>query len=91
MLMFYQAVLESLIKYGIQARYWNLHVLSKSKLAQLTKTAIMGREEHRFLQRKKSVLKGGQRVLDDSSHVTLRTSFYHQADGESSNVDDQSF
>lgn len=39
-LLFYQSVLESVIKYGLSTWYWNLNVKSKTKIQGILRTAM---------------------------------------------------
>ena len=67
MFFFYQAVLESLIRFG------NLSVQVKSKLNRLVQTAmkVIGRTENSSLQSiyEESVLRLAQRASSDSAHI----------------------
>ena len=73
MILFYQAVLESIVRYGMSAWYGNLSIQLKSKLACLIRTAmkVMGRNEHQSLQSiyEQSVLRQAQRVVSDPCHI----------------------
>ena len=73
MFLFYQAVMESVIRYGMTAWFGNLSAQSKSKLQRLVQTAmkVMGRTEKLSLESiyDQSVLRQAQRVLSDPSHI----------------------
>lgn len=73
MFLFYQAVMESVIRYGMTAWFGNLSTQSKSKLQRLVQTAmkVMGRTEKLSLQSiyEQSVLRQARRVLSDPSHI----------------------
>lgn len=77
MLLFYQAVLGSLLNYGMQAWYGNLSVRSKSQLVCLVKVAmkVIGVREYTPLQSiyESLVLKNAQTIVSDSSHVLFST------------------
>lgn len=71
--LFYQAVVKSVVRYGMSAWYSNLTVQFKSKLARLVQHTmnVMGKTEHRSLQSiyEQSVLRQAQKILSDPSHV----------------------
>ncbi len=71
--LFYQAVLESLVRYGMPAWYDNLAVQLKTKLTRLVHTAmkVIGRSDHQSLQEiyDQSVLRQVKRSVTDPSHV----------------------
>lgn len=73
MFLFYQAVLESIIRFGMSARCSNISVHSKCKLNRLLRTAlkVMGRTESSSLQSlcEESVLKPAQRVSPDPAVI----------------------
>ncbi len=73
MFLFYQTVLESVIRYGMSAWFGNLTVQLKTKLARLVHTAmkVMGRNEYQPLQStyEQSVLQRAQRILTDPTHI----------------------
>ncbi len=74
MYLFYRAVLDSLIRYGIQSLYGNLSVQLKPRLACLVQTAMRIMEENKEQQSlqpiyEQSVLRGAQRILADPCHV----------------------
>ncbi len=73
MFLFYQAVLESIIRFGMSAWYGNLSVHVKSKLNRLVQTAmkVIGRTENSSLQSiyEESVLRLAQRALSDPAHI----------------------
>lgn len=73
MLVFYQAVLESLIRYGITAWFGNLSVQLKSKLVRLMQTAwkIIGVRQYPSLQStyEQATLRQANRIVTDPSHV----------------------
>ena len=72
MFLFYQAVMQSIIRYGMTAWFGNLSTQSKSKLQHLVQTAIkvMGRTD-KLSQSicEQSVLRQARRVLSDPSHI----------------------
>ena len=74
MFLFYQAVMESVIKYGMTVWFGNHSIQSKSNLQHLVQTAmkVMGRTNKLSLQSiyEQSVLRQAQRVLS-----TFPTSF----------------
>ncbi len=76
--LFYQAVLESIMRYGMAAWFGNPSAQSKSKLQRLVQTAmkVMGGTENLSLQAiyEQSVLRQAQGVLSDPSHI-LYTEF----------------
>ena len=73
MLIFYQAVLESLVRYGITAWFGNLPVQLKTKLLRLIHTAwkIIGVKEHLSMQSiyEQASLRQANRIVSDTSHV----------------------
>ena len=73
MLIFYQAVLESIVRYGMSAWYGNLNATLKAKLTSLTRTAnkVIGRLDSQSLQAlyEQSVLRLSQGILSDPSHI----------------------
>ncbi|XDV25684.1 hypothetical protein PO909_029559, partial [Leuciscus waleckii] len=73
MFLFYQAVMESITRYGMTAWFGNLSTQSKSKVQRLVQTAmkVMGRTEKLSLQSiyEQSVLRQARRVLLDPSHI----------------------
>ena len=73
MLLFYHAVLESIIMYGITAWYGNLTVQSKSQIARLLQTAlkIMGVKKHPSLQNiyEQSIIRKAHKIVSDPTHI----------------------
>lgn len=73
MFLFYQAVLESLVRYSLSAWYGNLSAQLKSKLVRLIAVSmkVMGKREYQPLQSlyDQSVLRPAQRILADPAHV----------------------
>lgn len=73
MLIFYQAVLDSLIRYGITARFGNLSAQLRNKLLWVTHTVrkIMGIREHSSMQRvyEQAILYQANKIINDVSHV----------------------
>lgn len=71
--LFYQTVIEGVIRFGIQVWYGNLPAQPKTKLARLTQTAmkIVGKKEHHYLQPlyEECVLREAQKILNDSTHI----------------------
>ena len=78
MFLFYQAVIESVIRYGMTAWFGSLSTQSKSKLQRLVQTAmkVMGRTDKLSLHSiyEQSVLRQAWRVLLDPSHI-LQTEY----------------
>lgn len=76
MLIFNQAVLESLIRYSMTAWFENLSVQLKAKLMRLIHTAwkIMGVREHSSMQSiyEQASLPQANKIIHDSSHVLHR-------------------
>jgi len=72
MMLFYKAVLESIVKYGVTVWFGNLSIQLKSKLAHLVLTAlkIVGHEESLNLQQlfENSTLKQVQKIVEDQTH-----------------------
>ena len=72
MLMFYRAILESIIRYGITAWFGNLTAQLKSRLVSTHKTAmrIIGRKEYKPIQSlyEQAVRKQAERITADSLH-----------------------
>ena len=72
MVLFYQAVLESLIRYGMSSWYGNLTAKLKTKLARLVHTAmkVIGKSSYQTLQsiNQQSVAQA-RRVVNDPSHI----------------------
>ncbi len=70
---FYQAVLESLIRYGIQAWYGNLSVQLKNKLSHIVRMAmkIVDLKDYPSLKTlfEQSVHRGAHKILADPSHI----------------------
>ena len=70
MSLFYHAVLESIMRYGITAWYGNLTVQSKSQIARLVQTAMkmMGVKKHPSLQNiyEQSIIRQAQHMV---SHI----------------------
>ncbi len=77
-LLFYHAVLENVIRYGITAWYRNLSVQLKAQISHLLKNAmkIMGVKEHLSLQSisEQSIIKQAQKIVSDPTH-TLQSEF----------------
>lgn len=73
MFLFYQAVLESIIRFGMSAWYGNLSVQLKSKLHRMVQIAmkVIGRTDNFSLQSiyDESVLRLARRVLSDPAHI----------------------
>ncbi len=73
MYLFYQAVIESIIRYGITVWFGNLTIQVKSKLACLLKIAMktIGRKEYLSLESlyEQLVLREAHTILDDPLHV----------------------
>ena len=73
MLLFYHAVLESIMRYGITAWYGNLTVQSKSQIARLVQTAmkIMGVKKHPSLQNiyEQSIIRQAKTIVSDPTHI----------------------
>ncbi len=78
MYLFYQTVIESIIRYDIMVWFGNLTIQVKSKLACLLKIAIktIGRKEYFSLESlyEQSVLREAHKILDDPLHV-LQTEY----------------
>lgn len=72
-LIFYQAVLESLIRYGITAWFGNLPAHLRNKLLRLTRAAweMMGVREHSSVQGvyERAILCQANKIINDASHV----------------------
>lgn len=73
MIMFYSAVFESLIRYGITAWFGNLSVELRSKVVSLIHTArkIIGVSEQMSLQHmyEQDTLRHAKQIVCDASHV----------------------
>ena len=73
MFLFYQAVLESILRYGMSAWYGNLSVQLKSKIGRLIQSAmkVMGRSEKLPMQSiyEQSVLRQAEKILSDQTHI----------------------
>ena len=73
MFLFYQAVLESLIRYGMSSWYGNLSTKLKTKLARLVNTAmkVIGKSDNQTLQSmyEQTVLRQALRIVNDPSHI----------------------
>ncbi len=73
MLLFYHALLESTIRYGITAWYGNLSVQLKTQINGLVQHAmkIMGVKDHVSLQTiyEQSILRHARKILSDQSHI----------------------
>ncbi len=83
---FYQAVLESLIRYGIQAWYGNLSVQLKNKLSHIVRMAmkIVDLKDYPSLKTlfEQSVHRGAHKILADPSHIySLSMCFCLQEEG----------
>lgn len=72
MLIFYRAILESLIRYGITAWYGNLSVQLKNRLANMHKTAmkIIGMRQYESIDNlyNQSVMKQATKISSASTH-----------------------
>ncbi len=66
--LFYQALLESFIRYGIQAWYGSLSVQPKNRPARLVAIKVIRRKEHQSLQfiYEQSLLREVQKILANS-------------------------
>ena len=73
MLLFYQAVLESIIRYGITAWYGNLSVQLKTQLNRLVQQAmkIMNVKNHAPLQTiyEQSIMRQARKIVSDQTHI----------------------
>jgi len=73
MLLFYQAILESIFEYGITSWYGNLTVQSKSQIARQIKIAmkIMGVKNYLPPQKiyEQSVIRQAQKIVSDPTHI----------------------
>lgn len=73
LVVFYQAVFESLMRYGITAWFGNLSVQLKSKLVWLMQTAwkIIGVRQHPSLQStyEQAVRRQANKIITDPSHA----------------------
>ena len=73
MLTFYNAVLGSLIRYGMAAWFGNLTIQSKNMIGKVVKTAmkVIGLPNNRPLQGiyEEKVVRQAQRILDDPTHI----------------------
>ena len=73
MFLFFQAVMKSVIRYGVMVWFGNLSTQSKSNLQCLVQTAmkVMGRTDKLSLQSiyEQSVLRQARRVVSDPSHI----------------------
>lgn len=72
-LLFYHAVVESLLRYGISAWFGNLTVQSKAQITRLIQTAmkIMGVSQHPSLQAifQQTITRQAQKIISDPTHV----------------------
>lgn len=72
MMLFYKAVLESIVKYGVTVWFGNLSIQLKSKLSHLVLTALktVGNEESLNLQQlfENSTLNQVQKIVGDQTH-----------------------
>lgn len=72
-LLFYQSVLEIVIRYGLSTWYKNLNVKSKTKIQGIVRTAmtLTGQKDYPSIQSlfEQCVLKEAKRILSDPSHV----------------------
>ncbi len=72
MLMFYWAILESILRYGVTIRFGNLTVQLKSRLTSMHKTAIkiIGKKEYEPIQSlyEQAVRKQATKIIVDSQH-----------------------
>ena len=79
MLLFYHAVLESIIRYGITAWYGNLSVQLKTQLNRLVQQAmkIMNVKNHASLQTifEQSIMTQARKIVSDQTHV-LHTEYH---------------
>ena len=73
MFLFYQAVLESLVRYGMSSWYGNLTAKLKTKLARLVHTAmkVIGKRDYQTLQSiyQQTVFRQAQRIVNDPFHI----------------------
>ena len=81
MLTFYQAALESILRYGMTAWFGNLPVALKAKLAHLVQTAmkIIGQKQYKTTN-PSSIFEQIDRILFDPLHVLFSQYCYHQVD-----------
>ena len=72
MMIFYRAIVESILRYGISSWFGNLTVKLKSKLAGMHKTAmkIVGRKEYEPIQSiyEQAVRKKAKKIISNSQH-----------------------
>ena len=72
MLIFYKAILESLIRYGITAWFGNLTVQLKNRLANMHKTAmkIIGKKQYESIENlyNQSVMTQATKISSDPTH-----------------------
>lgn len=72
MLLFYKAVLERIVRYGIMVWFGKTIVQLKSKLVHMVLTALksVGQEEHLSLQDlyEESILNQVQKIFGDQTH-----------------------
>ncbi len=80
MLLFYRAVVESVLRYVITVWFGNLTVKVKSQINRLTRSAlkIVGVRDYPTLQAiyEESVLRQARKIIEDPSHVLNRYRFY---------------
>ena len=73
MMIFYSAIVESIIRYGITSWFGNLTVKLKNKLAGMQKTAmkIVGRKEYEPIQSiyEQAVRKKAKKIISNSQHT----------------------
>ena len=73
MFLFYQAVLESLVRYGMSAWNGNITVKLKIKLTRLVHMAmkVMGKNDYQTLQSiyEQTVFRQAQRIVTEPSHI----------------------
>ena len=73
LLLFYHAVVESILRYGISAWFGNLSVQLKAQITRLTQRAmkIMGVRQHPTLQAvfDETIIRQAQKIISDPTHV----------------------
>ena len=86
MMIFYRAIVESILRYGISSWFGNLTMKLKSKLAGMHKTAmkIVGRKEYEPTQRiyEQAVRKKAKKIISNSpnTHSSLNMKPCHQGE-----------
>ena len=72
MMIFYRAIVESILRYAITSRFGNLTVKLRSKLASMHKTAmkIVGRKEYEPIQSiyEQAVRRKAKKIISNSQH-----------------------